>query len=154
MYNVVCRSMTIEARYAASDSGSSRIENQAMYSAVIWGSLRRQKPLGIRHQAKQPKSLFPTFQERPKIMSSVDNIGQFEMYVGGSRSPRRKPTLSERVARSITWGMGLTGNRTHDLWSFKCAVMINTHLNLLRMWICRLFADLIPTPWIGSPRTS
>jgi hypothetical protein len=37
------------------------------------------------------------------------------MYVGGNRGPRRKPTLSERVALSITWGMGLTGNRTHDL---------------------------------------
>jgi hypothetical protein len=34
MYNVVCISMTIEARYAASATGSSRIEMQAMYSAV------------------------------------------------------------------------------------------------------------------------
>jgi hypothetical protein len=34
MYNVVCRSRTIKARYAASASGSSRIEMQAMYSAV------------------------------------------------------------------------------------------------------------------------
>jgi hypothetical protein len=41
--------MTIEARYAASATGSSRIEMQAISLAVIWRSLRRQKPLGIRH---------------------------------------------------------------------------------------------------------
>jgi hypothetical protein len=46
--------MTIEARYAASASGSSRIENQAMYSAVIWRRLRLHKPLGIRHASKEP----------------------------------------------------------------------------------------------------
>jgi hypothetical protein len=45
----------------------------------------------------------------------LETRGGVVMYVGGNRSPRRKPTLSERVAHSITWGMGLTGNRTHDL---------------------------------------
>jgi hypothetical protein len=49
------------------------------------------------------------------IISSTDNIERFEMYAGGNRSPRRKPTLSERVTLPITWGMGLTGNRIHDL---------------------------------------
>jgi hypothetical protein len=39
------------------------------------------------------------------------------MYVGGNRSPRRKPTLSERVALSITWGVGLTGNNSHFTFS-------------------------------------
>jgi hypothetical protein len=34
--------MTIEARYAASASGSSRIEMQAISSAVTWRSLRWQ----------------------------------------------------------------------------------------------------------------
>jgi hypothetical protein len=34
MYNVVCISMIIEARHAASARGNSRIEMQAMYSAV------------------------------------------------------------------------------------------------------------------------
>jgi hypothetical protein len=33
--------MTIEARHAASATGSSRIEMQAIYSAVIWRSFRR-----------------------------------------------------------------------------------------------------------------
>jgi hypothetical protein len=42
------------------------------------------------------------------------HIGRFVMYVGGNRSPQRKPRLSEIIALSITWGMGLTGNRTHD----------------------------------------
>jgi hypothetical protein len=43
------------------------------------------------------------------IISSLDTIGRFVMCVGGNRSPRRKPTLSERVAHSIAWGMRLTG---------------------------------------------
>jgi hypothetical protein len=29
--------------------------------------------------------------------------------------PRRKHTLSEKVALYITWGVGLTGNQAHDL---------------------------------------
>jgi hypothetical protein len=29
------------------------------------------------------------------IISSIDNIGRFVMYVGGTRSPHRKPALSE-----------------------------------------------------------
>jgi hypothetical protein len=51
--------------------------------------------------------------------SSMNNIGRFVMYVGGNRRPRRKPTLSERVALSITCEMGLTGNRTHNLGGDK-----------------------------------
>jgi hypothetical protein len=46
--------MTIETRYAASASGSSRIESQVMYSAVMWRNLRRQKPPGIRHGGTRP----------------------------------------------------------------------------------------------------
>jgi hypothetical protein len=38
IYNVVCRSMTIDARYAA----SARIENRRLSPAVIWRSLRWQ----------------------------------------------------------------------------------------------------------------
>jgi hypothetical protein len=49
------------------------------------------------------------------VISSIDNIGWFAKYVGGNWRHRRKPMLSERVALSITWGMGFTRNRTHDL---------------------------------------
>jgi hypothetical protein len=36
------------------------------------------------------------------IISFIDNIGRFVVYVGGNRSPWGKPTLSERVALRIT----------------------------------------------------
>jgi hypothetical protein len=49
------------------------------------------------------------------IFTSVDNIGRFVMQCRRKPEPRRTPTLSERVALSITWWMGLIGNRTHDL---------------------------------------
>jgi hypothetical protein len=49
-------------------------------------------------------------------IGSVDNIGWCN--VGGNRS-WRKPMLPKRIAPSITWGMGLTGNQTQDLWVDK-----------------------------------
>jgi hypothetical protein len=39
------------------------------------------------------------------LLAPYYNIGRFVMYVGGNRSPRRKPTLLERVALSTTWGL-------------------------------------------------